>query len=545
MSDNQLSDAPTFRWRLVTSAAICSLMLLGGCSDDGEQDDEGACTTPDDCSGDQVCQDGTCVAPDNNGGADGGDVSGDVDGGANNSQVGPEDYVISYTVRDRNTDEITLHAYSTTDSSRTQVTSDPELCASNCWLNDDLDTLVFTESSGQGVFDIIKAPVVDLAVQSDRTTLAQEVSDVDVVGNLVTYRRAQNDAYQAFYMSIDDGSEVEMGNLGSSSTTIGGWHIDPASDRQAIFLPHTQELQLRFNELGSSDSSDTYTYDAQNYQQVSGSYFSSSMPVAFSNDGQLAAFVTEAPNDYGTCSDASDCSGPVKRCGRHDRCTSIEVTVHFVDLDDIGSLGTQCDGAGSCGDVHRCYQPDGTSDTAECAPGRVVLGIPEFPAQSPEPGGTATGGCELTEGNSDYPYTKFNGPISFDSDGQLYGVAIRDCADGGNVGQSHILRVDPTTKEYEVVWGNEDGGYDGDLCWDSENLEPDDTECKPFITRARLSPQANELAMLATNPWVGDPARASANMDVWTVRRDGDDHSWVGGNETRDVVPRFSVHPAP
>jgi hypothetical protein len=401
---------------------------------------------------------------------------------------------------------------------------------------------VWTEpiEGSAGRFNVFTAPVSDFEVQGGGEMFVENVASAKIAQNAVTYSKEEGGQFLAYYQPLDGGSEVNLGSLGSSSSSTGNWFISPEADQGVRFTYTPQTLDLSFDSLDGHLDANTFTVDAQNYQQTSGGYFGQSMPIAISDDATVAGFVTVAPNNYGACQDASECSGPGQRCGRFNRCTAIEVTAHFVDIDKIDELGGPCGGPGTCSEIHTCDQSGEDTADATCIPKRVVLGLPELPQQAGQ------NGCDLTEGNADYHYTTLEGPITFDGAGNLYGAAARDCAGSDDVGDSDILKIDPRSGDYEVVWGNPDTGYDPDACWDAENERPSDEECKPYVSAARLSPGNNELAFLATTPHVGEPRLASKSADLWTVKRDGEDHQWVGELEsTQAVITEIHVHPLP
>lgn len=514
------------RWS-AAAALVFSPIAMGGCSDDGGGEADGQDAAVDTDAGDVSESDGTT--------------------GDNNSTPEPEDYFISYLMQDKTgAGASSLHVYSTAEDSHTQVSPEGQDCVQGCWLSSNMEHFVWAEANeGGGTVDIYSASVSDLTANDDGQLIAEGVSKPTVIDDVVTYRRESNGQYSAYYMPLDGGSEAAIGGLGSEQTTIGGWHIDPSTNQGMIFAPSLQTMDIRFGSLDAAISDTAYTVNAENYQQTSGSHFGESMPVAFSRNGKIAAFVTEAPNDYGECETAADCSGPVQRCGHQGRCTAIEVTVHFVDLENLGDLGGACGGPGTCGDIHECYQPGADTTTARCIPKRVVVGMPNQPNQAPDPQSAPESGCDLTDGNADYHYTRIRGPISFDKGGSLYAVGTRDC-NSGDAGDSDILKFDPTTGEYEVVWGNPATGYDAGLCWDNDSMEANDEQCVPYIRSARVSPQGNEVAFLATNPGVAEGRLAPATMDLWTVLRNGEDHAWVGRhNYVLKNVTRLYVHPAP
>ncbi|QDG54641.1 hypothetical protein FIV42_29020 [Persicimonas caeni] len=520
MSNDAMKRCNAWLLRAGAAAALTlSPLVVTGCSDDGGgETEQDASVNPD--AGDVPEGDGTS---------------------SNNTTPEPEDYYISYLIQDKTgAGETSLHVYSTADQTHTQVSPEGHDCAQPCWLTEDMSSFVWAENNANadGTVDVYAASVSDLKVQDDGRLIAEGVSKPSVNGNTVSYRRGSSGPVTAYYVSVDGGDETEIGSLGNTNATVGGWHIDPSTNQGMIFAPSLQTMDLRFGSLGGPITDTAFTVNAENYQQTSGSYFGESMPVGFSRDGKIAAFVTEAPNDYGECETAADCSGPGQRCGHQGRCTAYEVTVHFVDLENLGDLGGACGGPGTCGDIHECYQPGADTTTARCIPKRVVVGLPADLTQANQTG------CELTEGNEDYHYTRIRGPLTFDNGGNLYAVGTRDCS-SGDAGDSDILKFDPASGEYDVVWGNPDTGYDPGLCWDNDAMEPDDAQCVPYIKSARVSPEANEIAFLATNPGVAEGRLAPETMDLWTVLRNGEEHAWVGGHDyVLKNVTRLYVHPA-
>ncbi len=544
--------SPVGRLICTAATAAAALALVAGCSgNDGGGGAGAKCTSSADCQQNFVCRNQQCIQQQaNNNGGGGTDAGPNTDGGGNNgNSVEPENFYISYRMLDKSDNSQSLHVLSTADNTDTRISPESVSCAQGCWLSEDMSYFVWVENSasgGSGTLDVHAAPVSNLQVQGTGSVVAQGVSRVSVAGNLVTYQRATSGGqYTAYYKSLAGGDEKPIGALGTAASVLSGWFIDPATQTVMVYTPNIQTLDIKMGTLGTPVSDTTYTVDARNYQQTSGSYFGQTMPVAISPDGKVAAFVTQAPNDYGACQSAADCSGPVKRCGQNNRCTAIETTVHFIDMEHLGDLGGACGGPGTCGSIHECYQPGSDATSARCIPGRVVLGIPDQPYQSPGPGQPAKSGCELTTGNANYHYTTFAGPISFDSNDMLYGVGRRDCPNENTVGDSDVLQIDPNTGNYNVVWGNPDAGFNADACWDADAQKPSDAECVPYIQSALLSPGGNEIAMLATNPWIEDPNLATQIPDVWTVLRNGQDHAWVGQHDQLKVVESIAVHPAP
>jgi hypothetical protein len=85
--------------------------------------------------------------------------------------------------------------------------------------------------------------------------------------------------------------------------------------------------------------------------------------------------------------------------------------------------------------------------------------------------------------------------------------------------------------------------FSPDDCYDPVEEAVDVTNCTVWIERAMISPGGNELAFIATNPNVVEPALAATNVDLWTVKRNGADHAWVGEHGELSVVEDVRVHP--
>lgn len=510
------------------AALVCAFALIGplACSGNGGEE---TCDGDDDCEGDQQCVDGVCEAsnPD----------AGNNDGGPD--PVEDEDYYVSYTkvISEGGGESYHLMLHSTAEGEHTQVSPTGLSCERGCWLTEDLSHMVWLENNEAGGRDINKAALdEDFDIQSGTDeTLATGVSEIDVVGNAVTYLEET----VAYSMNVADGERTDIALVESSDN----FYADPRKDMAMVYEPADKQLNIRFGEIGEISAGDTeVTLDGGHYQQTGGSYYSRNMPSAFSPDGDVAAFLTGAPNEYGNCEGDGDCSGPGQECGHAGVCTVMENTVNFVDTNEIDELGRACGGPGTCsGDVHECYMPDGEEDAASavCIPGRVPVGLPNVGDQD---------GCAETEGEADYYYTQARGPLSFDNQGNVYLVGVRDCEDvEADSGHSDVVRVDPIEGDHEIVWGNsQDGGYDANDCWDPEANEPSDTDCSPYVDRARLSPGANELAVAATNPHVGDNRFAADQFGLWTVQRDGEEDGWAEGETGSDeTIENINVHPEP
>ncbi|MFW5966771.1 MAG: hypothetical protein ACOCV2_04590 [Persicimonas sp.] len=515
--------------RLAALFFACALVGPLACSGNGGED---TCEGDEDCESGQQCVDGVCEAsnPD----------AGNNDGGSN--EVEEEDYYISYTkaILEGGGESYHLMVYSTADEEHTQVSPSGLSCEQGCWLTEDLSHMVWLENNEEGGRDINKAEVnEDFEVESGTDeTLATGVSDIDVVGNAATYREET----VAYAVNVADGERTEIAV--ADETEDEHFYADPRNDMAMVFQSGDKQLNLRLGEIGGISAGDTeVTLDGSHYQRTGGSYYGRHMPAAFSPDGDIAAFLTDAPNEYGKCEGDGDCSGPGQKCGHAGVCTVMENTVNFVDTNELDELGQACGGPGTCSaDVHECYMPDGEEDTssAVCIPGRVALGLPDVGDQD---------GCAETEGDEDYYYSEARGPLSVDSEGNVYLVGARHCDDvDSEVGHSDIVRVDPIEGEHEVVWGNsQEGGFDADDCWDSDANEPSDTDCNPYIRWATLSPEYNQLAVGATNPHVDYPAEnVEDRAGLWTVQRDGEEHGWAEGETGSDeAIENINVHPEP
>lgn len=524
---------------------LVALTLIVGCSkpeEDPKAKEGESCLVDADCESGLACRADVCVVravePDM-GGTDGGENNGSPD--MDVPPVEDEDYIISYILSD-DSDAETLWVYDTANQTHTQVSPEGTTCRLGCWLTRDLTQFITTRSNGVN-FDILTAPVnADLTVTEATQPIVEDVRRVEVHGNLVTYVREEDGENLAYYKPAAGGSEVLVGSIGALNTTEGDWAIDPVTEKAAVYNATLQTMDIKLGELGDTIDTLAYTIDSSNYQETSGSYFGGSIPTAFSTDGQYMALVTQkAPMDYNLCENASECMGPGQRCGRFGRCSAIEVAVHFIDLnkigDEMGDLGTACSADSACGPVHTCDIPADTAvDQATCIPRRVVLGLP---GQQMQEGQT---GCALTQGNDDYKYTDVRGPITFGPDGGLYLTAARACGEF-DFELTDILRLSPTSSDYSVVYGNPGKNFSADDCYDPVEDKIDVENCTIWIERAHISPEGNSIAFIGTNPNVIEPQLTQTHVDLWTVGRDGENHTWVGQHPERDVVEDLRVHP--
>ena len=553
-------------WLAATGLLAIAMAAAPGCNGGGDAGPGDSCEVDADCKEGLLCRDEgdgrVCVeATGGNNGADAGDTTddgGDSDGG---DTPNDEDYFISYVLADTlGGDNRDLRVWSTADQTETVVDLGDVDCGSGCWISRDASHVIYqksTVSGPAGSGDIFKIPLdanfVPQGDDSSATEVAQGVTSVKVIGNVITYKRDDS----AFYQDVNEGSETELGPVDD-----GAWHIDAAANVSAIFDPvpaTAQNLDIYLGDA-SGASQKVFQVNSENYQEIGGSYYGQNVPTAVSPDGSLVAFVTSGPNNYDKCDDASQCSGPEKKCGFQGYCTRRELTVRFIERANQGDLGMPCGGEGTCGDVHECYEPSDSTEDAVCIPGRVVVGVPKSPERAPAPGETPVNGCELTKNAlEDNPFTAFNGPFSFDADGNFYGVGVRDCtgatgAGYSNIAQGSIVKIDPISGSMERIYGNfgeefdPDNGDepdDPDACYDVDEEELLPEQCNVYVDGAMLSPGGNEFAFTATNMNVTDPSLAKSTLDIWTVLSDGSDVSWEGGHNQNKTVKSFNVHPAP
>ncbi len=536
------------RW-IVGTVAVAAASMVIGCSDDedpkaGEGD---ACTVDGDCASGLLCRESVCVPSANNGNnTNNGNNSNNSNNGNNVNNIVDEEYFISYIYEDVINSTRRLRLLNNLSGDTVDVSPEEVDCGLGCWVTEDLSNFIYLRPNmdpmNAGTFDVYRSDVgTDLTAASGGEVVASAVRSVEVNGNDISYVREVTMENQAFYLTLGSG-EVNLGRIGTVGGTEGDWHADPNSGNAVIYNPTLQTMDVLIGDTSGGITDVTYTIDSQNYQEVSGSYFGGNVDTAFSPDGKYMAMLTsKAPMDTNACTSAADCTGVGERCGRFDRCASIQVVVHMFDMENLDNLGERCGGNEACGSVHTCDIPADTQiDKAVCIPRRIVLGLPAEQTQ----GTPAQTGCQLTSGRDDLFYTGVRGPLSFGADGSLYAVATRDC-DDQNIPISRILRMQPTSSDFEVVYGNPGDAFDDALCYDEEESQVDTENCIIEIQSARLSPGGNKLAFTGTNPNVVDADLAATTMDLWEVKRDGTDHEWTGGNGELDVVERFQVHPAP
>ncbi|MBA2662613.1 MAG: hypothetical protein H0U74_09990 [Bradymonadaceae bacterium] len=531
------------RWPVLGRVALLVAVLgAAACSDDGRTKSGGSCENASECKDDLVCQGNVCVEPTPN--------NNEVDAGpdAVEQPIEPEDYRISYSLEKITTPK-TYELRLLSGDSDIKLNPDNVSCGppQECMVSLDLKHFVYTRDNADsvGTLDVYVATITDeMVVDGDGELLVSSVRGPRLVDNHLTYSRTENNLIKAFYRVLGTADEVFIANLAAVGSSEGTWFIDPKVNKGVVYLHDLQTMDVFVGDLGRPITNKVFTVNSENFQDISGSYFGGYVPTAFSADGKYLSFLTTAPNDYARCQmpnsyDAPECTGPGQKCGRFKRCTAQEVTLHFIEIARMAELDDECIDATACGSVHHCDAASDTEyDTARCIAGRTVFGLPKSPYQ----GSPATEGCVLTHENPAYQYTDLRGPLGFGPDGKLYAVAARRC-DELNIEKTDIIRVDPVTRAYEVVWGNDWKDYADGNCYDDQNRRVDVTNCVVQVRNAQLSPQGKELVFLATNPNVTDPGLAGSTMDLWSVRRNGLAHDWIGKHSIINTVQAYTIHP--
>lgn len=550
---------------LGVALACLAAVATTGCSndsDDSQKSGQGEeCSLNKDCKTGLVCREDVCKG--GGGGADAGIDGGATDGGTN-PDTGPEpeqeDYFISYEIEDQTNPELAgqLWVYSTGEDDHQQVSPDGLSCTSNCWLTRDMEHFVYTEAAGGGLFDVqVVETNGEFPVERPGTTILEDVRDVGVRGNQVTYLQPGDSGGTAFVREIPDGQPQNVGDIGSK----GDWFVDVATDTGMLYSvgQSTASMSASFGSATSRESDKTVELGGRNFQRESGSYFGGQILSTVSPDGRVAAFVASAegaPNNYSYCTrqeqqdawSSEQCDGDrYFKCGTENRCTRLEVTVHTVDMENRSELGQSCQNSQQCGPYHECYVPSPQrQNEARCIPGRTVLGVPRT-NQGPE---RETSGCKIVAEDDSIDFNGVSGPLSFDQQNNLYVVGTRDRSclqEDYDTDVSQIVRIDPRERDYEILegYGVQDGYRAGD-CWSQQEDDIDIEDCRVYVGSAITSPQGNELAYTATNPLTMSARQADSATFVWHMLRDGSERWYTGDKEDRATreVKSVRVHPA-
>jgi hypothetical protein len=257
------------------------------------------------------------------------------------------------------------------------------------------------------------------------------------------------------------------------------------------------------------------------------------------------------PNNYQACQREQEANpyssqecGETYRCGTQETCVRLEVTVNLIDFDNADNLGTSCSQPGGCGEVHECNIPSPQQvDDARCIPGRVVLGVPQAPAQNGE------SGCQIVSGDDSIDFTSANGPLSWDNENNLYlvGQLNRECLGDYDIPAGQVVKIDPTADEkgYEIVGGlGAMEELDLNQCYDAETESIDVENCQPHIAHAIVSPGGNEIAFAGTNPNISTPGLGGELLYLWRMLRD-DSQRWFTGDAETDPsnsISNLNVH---
>lgn len=543
---------------------VGAALALSACS--GNNDNNAKAGPGEACAVDKDCQDGlscraqACVdlTP--------ADMGGDMDtdmGGDNNVTPMPEEFMVTYKRLDDFGDQVRhLWVLNSRTGEKVQISTDEPQCRLDCWVSSDLKTFAWVELSNTAQrYDVKMVGLnADFSFAGTPEVLASEVKQFRPYEQGVVYTKVNaSSEEEAFAQPYAGGDAVLIGAITLPTTSPGGWSYSTEANKAVLLRPTLQDLSIFIGDTGQTLSEPlALKLGGKNYQETGGSYFSGNIPVAFSADGKYMALISTAPNDYNVCETTADCdTDRGQHCGREKRCTVREQTVHIFDMSALDKLGGGCTTDAACGSVHTCDIPSATSiDKAKCIPRRVVLGLPNTPAQ-PFADAPSKPGCELTNSRTSGGdiYTALAPRMDFDSSGALYVVGRREgCEqlDGANMPRADILKISPTTGAFSVLYGNGGRDYDAAKCYNAAENSIDVTNCDASIKSVEVSPNGNELIFLATSPYVNDPIKADVTMDVWSVLRDGTQQRWHGGKDSNgdengifDIINTLRVFPTP
>lgn len=588
------------RWRLVVLAALAWIAVVGivasGCSgeDDGAGEDV-ACEQPEDCPEDHVCDraQGMCVlladadTCDDSADCADGEVcdpetgicvdEGGVDftcesalecdvgeicsehGVCVEDEVVDEDYNVSFVAEARSDTVETELRWVDVGAGSSEVVDTGDIdCeqAYECGVTPDGNHLLVVERDGDGGFD---ASVASLegdppSVSGSANVFAEGVDNARIRGDGVAFESDDGSHITAHFQPHDgDAQHVATLHDVDAESLLHRWDIHPQSGRVSQYIPvGLRSLDVR---VGSTDevlTSDdqVHFFDGANVGTALSSHYLRSIPTGFSEDGRFVAFYTEGPNYYEECEANDDCSGTSQQCGEENRCFAAEATVNVVDMEHTDMIGEDCLGHEDCGPVHRC---DSTStdpddfDGGECAPQRIVVGLTTL-TQGPE----SEDGCEATRAGGDFPFTDAEPPFEFGPDGRVYFVGTRDCArspavegdeDEANIPRTSVVAADPATAEIEEIWGNTDNlDFTVEGCYADDGTVEDDSMCAVYIDEARLSPAGDEVVFRATNAASASEGLNQTALDVWKVRRDGENAAWIGDSSAGHTAYDVNAH---
>jgi hypothetical protein len=529
--------------RLVAGIGLVSLTLFGlGCGGSGAGEGE-SCETTADCKSGLTCTNGTCSSDNGDAGMDGG------------TEPTEEDYYISFSLEPATGGgNGRLMLYSTADGSLTQVSPDSVNCRGNCYLSEDLSRFVHWEQSG-GESTIYSAQInEDMKASGQGELIKTGVTNPTPFGNYIGFLQQQGDDQQARIMPVDGSTEQTITSISDGWQILPDGDQDVTNDKLMVFETGSgaQTLNIQASTVGNIGTAETVTLGGSNFQEQSGSYFGSPFTASISPDGEIGAYLARGmPNNYQACEreqeadpySSEDC-GETYRCGTQETCVRLEVTVNLIDFDNADNLGTSCRQPGGCGEIHECNIPSTSQvDEARCIPGRVVLGVPQAPAQNGE------SGCQIVSGDDSIDFTSANGPLSWDNQNNLYlvGQLNRECLGDYDIPAGQVVKIDPTADEkgYEIVGGlGAMDKLDLNQCYDPETESIDVENCQPHISHAIVSPGGNEIAFAGTNPNISTPGLGSELLYLWRMLRD-DSQRWFAGDaqtEPSNSISNLNVH---
>lgn len=514
-----------------------AFMACSGPEEDNQENGEITCSESDDCEEGLICsEEGICVEEEED----------------QTAVIEEEDYLVSFWARraaglgDRTA---VFNVAGSRDGSVEELLTDEFECVSarDCGATEDFQYFLQINTAGEA-FTVTVASIDrgSMSLGSPELWL-EDVYNPRIRGNGLIYEVIEDGRFVGYYHE-PGGSPQQVASLAQVNSNIGRfWDADPNADRAIVFLPTLETVEIWIGSIsaGVNASNRVTELGRENLPGSAGSFYLGQLPAAFSPDGRFVAVSTVGPNAHGSCVVNDDCTGTSHVCGTNDRCVAIEATVHIFDMESLNTLGDPCADHARCGDVHRC--DSATPDFADgvCKPQRVIIGVPNQPSQSGQTG------CIATRADGTRTYTDIRAPMSFGPDGQLYFVGQRNCVAGSpsgddteaNIPKSAILAANPADGTFVEVFGNPEGENFSDAkCYDEIENQIDVTDCVTMIHSARLSPEGNDLVFMATNPSVTSPANASRVFDVWRVRRDGEDHSWIGNTSQVLLLDSFRVH---